>query len=257
MPSWVLYVICAIVIIVQGLAIDATTLNNATASPQNFSIDENMKNLVSLSWIDPSFEGPRIMTPDTSLINDGQVAKIAYKEIKISDLKEKINAAIEPSNPLVHDESLLMVAKFSEPGDSAIKQICSIYSYLKNGDRPIKGWIYAPDPRGSEYFNYANESIRIGDKSGCTGAGDCDDFAILMASLVESIGGTTRIILAFNNSTGGHAYAEVYLGNLNDQDDQVNDIIDWLKKEYSTMIFLHIMIVIQETYLAELRLGNR
>ena len=169
------------------------------------------------------------------------VPKVPEDEINLTagELKKMLNVRIEPDNPLVHDESLLLVAKFS--GDYTIDQICSIYDYLKNGDGPIKGWSYVRDPRGVYYFNYANESLRIGDKSECAGAGDCDDFAILISALVESIGGTTRVIMANNNSTGEHAYTEVYLGQLNSQDCQVSDIIDRLKQKYDTdSIFAHI-----------------
>ncbi len=140
-----------------------------------------------------------------------QAKKTQFQEYRRTFSNEElikiINMRIEPAHPFVRDAALLMVAKFSVPEDSpgpggpTINQICSIYSYLKNGDYPpIKGWIYVNDPRGSDYFNYANESVSIGDRSDCTGAGDCDDFAILMASLVESIGGTTRIILAITTA---------------------------------------------------------
>ncbi|MCK9566063.1 MAG: hypothetical protein M0Q43_08460 [Methanothrix sp.] len=62
-----------------------------------------------------------------------------------------------------------------------------------------------------------------------------------MSSLVESIGGTTRIILARNNSTGGHAYAEVYIGRLSDPNGRVEEIVKWLQQEYDTeKIFTHI-----------------
>lgn len=40
---------------------------------------------------------------------------------------------------------------------------------------------YVSDPRGHNYFAYAHETID-------TGGGDCDDFAILLASLYESVG---------------------------------------------------------------------
>jgi hypothetical protein len=41
--------------------------------------------------------------------------------------------------------------------------------------------------------------------------GDCDDFAILIATAIESIGGRTRINFAFNDTTReGHAFTEVY-----------------------------------------------
>jgi tetratricopeptide (TPR) repeat protein len=216
--SWVLCVLCVAVLIGQGLA------ENAPISWEIELPDIN-KTILPLPLLQLPVNGTHV----------------EYRIVKVGDLMEILNRRIEPANPLVRDEALLMVAKFSKPEDfpassgPTIKQICSIYSYLKNGDYPpINGWVYVPDPRGTEYFNYANESVRQGGRSNCTGAGDCDDFAVLMASLVESIGGTSRIVLAYNNSTGGHAYAEVYLGNLRSQSCQVNDIIDWLKKEYNT-----------------------
>ena len=160
-------------------------------------------------------------------------------EKNVGGLKEVFNTRVEPDNSRVHEEALVLVSKF--PGDLTINQISSIYSYLKKGEGSIKGWSYVRDPRGIDYFMYANQSLRIGEKAGCVGTGDCDDFAILMSALVESIGGTTRIILAHNNSTGGHAYTEVYLGNFNKPNNQVEGIIDWLKQEFNTdKIFTHI-----------------
>lgn len=162
-------------------------------------------------------------------ITGGGSTPLGIKEKKVGEFKAVFNSRVEPENPKVREEALLFAAKY--PGDLTIDQIGSIYHYLKNGENPIKGWSYIRDPRGTDYFNYANASLRIGKAAGCAGAGDCDDFAILMAALVESIGGTTRIILANNNTTGGHAYAEVYLGNLNAPDSQVEGIISWLRQE--------------------------
>jgi hypothetical protein len=160
---------------------------------------------------------------------------------KVGELKESLSIRTEPDNPVVHREAVVLGAKY--PGDHTIDRIASIYEYLKNGDDSKRGWRYVPDPRGIDYFMYANETLGIGKELGCTGAGDCDDFAILMAALVESVGGTTRIILARNNSTGGHAYAEVYLGRIDDSDSggQVEAIIDWLKEELDVdKIYTHI-----------------
>jgi tetratricopeptide (TPR) repeat protein len=163
-------------------------------------------------------------------------------ENNAGEYKKIFSARVEPDNSKVHGEALALVAKY--PGDYTIDQICSIYEYLK------KGWHYVRDPRGIDYFMYANESMAIGKGSGCAGAGDCDDFAILMSALVESIGGTTRIILAHNENIGGHAFTEVYLGQLNDQNSQVNDIINWLFQKYKTeKIFVHIETDTNEVWL--------
>ena len=226
MSKWAFCILCAVILIVPGFAdalqnkTDVSSL--LTLGPKEIQLRDEA--VISLPVVKSS-------TGSSPGVRD---SKDQYREVKIKDLKDMLNNAVEPQNTLVHDEALLMVAKLSESGDSTINQICSIYSYLKNGDGPIKGWVYVSDPRGLDYFSYANESVNIGDKSDSTGAGDCDDFAVLMASLIESIGGTTRIILAYDNSTAGHAYAEVYLGKLNSQDNQVNEIIDWLEEKYNT-----------------------
>jgi WD40 repeat protein len=163
----------------------------------------------------------------------------SQNEKNVGELKRSFDAAVEPNNPLVHEEAVVLALKY--PGDLTIEQIASIYSYLKAGDGSTGGWGYVRDPRGLDYFNYANASLKLGDRANLVGGGDCDDFAILMAALIESIGGTTRIILARNNSTGGHAYSEVFLGQISAQDNQVDGIIEWLREKYDAeRIYTHI-----------------
>ena len=172
-------------------------------------------------------------------VTGGGNAPEGTTEKKVIDLKIEFDARVEPENPRVNDEAVVLALKY--PGDLTVDQIASIYSYLKNGDDSKKGWGYVRDPRGIDYLRYANASLKLGDRANCVGGGDCDDFAILMSALVESIGGTTRIILARNNSTGGHAYTEVYLGRLNDTNNQVDEIINWLKQKFNTnKIYTHI-----------------
>jgi len=104
----------------------------------------------------------------------------------------------------------------------------------------MKGWGYIADPLGSEKNQYANETIKKGKEQARTGMGDCDDFAILMAALVESIGATPRIVLAYDSSTG-HAYTEVYLGDLGSEDNQVEEVIQWLREKYLLdNVYVHI-----------------
>ena len=112
---------------------------------------------------------------------------------------QKISQAMDYTNPVTRDFAISLAAK--SPGNFNLGQVCYIYDYLFNN------WKYVNDPRGFEYFSSASETI----KSNL--AGDCDDFAILMASLISAIGGTARISLAFNN-TSGHAFTEVCLDNM-------------------------------------------
>ncbi len=169
----------------------------------------------------------------------GSISPAGKAEKKAEEINKTLNSRVEPDNSRVHDLALALAAEHS--GDYTIDQVCEIYSYLKYGNNTKKPWSYARDPRGVDYFNFASKSLSAGDDAKCAGAGDCDDFAILMSSLVESIGGTTRIILARNNITGGHAYAEVYIGRLSDPNDRVEEIIKWLQEEYDTdRIFTHI-----------------
>ncbi len=175
-------------------------------------------------------------------IPEGKVEK------EVIDLKDELNKKVEPDNDRIRKTASILASKY--PGDHRIDQICEIYFYLKSGDNSRNGWRYVPDGRGIDSWNYANESIEIGDEINCVDLGDCDDFAILMAAFVESIGGATRIILVNNNSIGGHAYAEVYLGRLDDPNCQVEEIIEWLEQEFNTAkIYGHIDTDTKEVWL--------
>ena len=236
MSSWTLSGLCLLLLIGLGVADDVP-----------FVFDKNTSDVSSYGSAQlehayhsfPELAGvPSISTPDDNAtiefpVVGGGSAPGGKIENKAGEYKKVFSARVEPGNSIVHKEALVLVAKY--PGDYTIDQICSIYEYLK------KGWHYVRDPRGIDYFMYANESLIIGKDAGCAGAGDCDDFAVLMSALVESIGGTTRIILAHNESTGGHAFAEVYLGQFNDKNSHVNEIINWLFQKYNTdKIFTHI-----------------
>jgi tetratricopeptide (TPR) repeat protein len=172
-------------------------------------------------------------------VTGGGNAPESTTKVKLRELKRIFDERVDTNNSDVLNKGAILAAK--NPGDRTIDQVCSIYKYLKNGEDTTKGWIYVGDRRGLDYYRYANESLNLGERVKCSGIGDCDDFAILMSALIESIGGTTRIILASNNSTGGHAYAEVYLGSLGVQDNHVEEIIKWLEEKYnSDKIYTHI-----------------
>lgn len=90
-----------------------------------------------------------------------------------------------------------------DPGVFSPEQICDVFDYCYNK------WRYVNDPSGQEYLSKASETI-YGSL-----VGDCDDFAILMASCILAIGGNASIVVAFN-ANSGHAYAEVDIASFDE-----------------------------------------
>lgn len=93
------------------------------------------------------------------------------------------------------------------PGPFNPGQICEIFDYC------YQKWRYVNDPKGQEYIARASESI----SSSLTG--DCDDFAVLIASCLLAVGGNVTINTG-NNPTGGHAFAEADITEFSDSDVQ-------------------------------------
>ncbi|MGE0790049.1 MAG: FHA domain-containing protein [Sandaracinaceae bacterium] len=108
----------------------------------------------------------------------------------------RVVAAIDPSSTVTRNEAVRLAA--GEEGPFRMEQVAAIWSTVRGR------WRYVNDPRGDEYFAKASETIQ--DEY----AGDCDDFAIVLASMIEAIGGEARIVM-LDGEQGGHAYTEVCL----------------------------------------------
>lgn len=153
-------------------------------------------------------------------------------------------------------------------GTVTIDQVMAIYDYLKYGKNEIGGWNYVPDPsivpNGSKFktYSFANDTLNLGESMGISGSGDCEDFAIVMASLIGAIDGSFRIV-AVPDDYGNpiHAYCEVYLGNLNERDNKVYYLSKFLMCKYGVdEIYTHIDPSNKDVWLnldAPLTLGNR
>lgn len=138
-----------------------------------------------------------------------------------------IPEAVVPNQPCVRDFSVSLVKENQGsyanrtrglPSKQGLEQICSLHKYLASS------WKYISDPTmiRNDYYSPANRTIALGL------AGDCDDFSILNASCVEAIGGVTRIMGGFCVG-GGHAWAEVLIGDRADWDRAVKII----RQEYN------------------------
>jgi hypothetical protein len=113
--------------------------------------------------------------------------------IRASGTRDRVVASIDASSPITRNLAARVAA--GDQGPFHVGQVASVFSHARNE------WSYVNDPRGNEYFARASESIEN------DFVGDCDDFAILLVSMIEAIGGTARVVVS-DGERGGHAYAE-------------------------------------------------
>ena len=144
----------------------------------------------------------------------------------MESIKGEISRKINRGNDLVRDHGMDLIGKISGPRQ--IDQICAIYEFLVDE----RNWTYVSDWSGLDQFQYSNYTLRKGLDVGGLGKGDCDDFAILLGALVESVGASSRIVFAYG-PTGGHAYTEVYLGKAQGPGSDADQMIRWLQHEYN------------------------
>jgi hypothetical protein len=152
---------------------------------------------------------------ERSIVN--HINKVKQSNITNTDEFDKnlnlLIKSVDISNETTSDFAARLASRF--PGEYNVGQICQIYDHV------IKNWKYVNDSRNHENFRSASRSINN------NLSGDCDDFAILIASLIESVGGKTRISFAYNEESG-HAFTEVYVAknvkDLEDIADQINAV---------------------------------
>jgi predicted RNA-binding Zn-ribbon protein involved in translation (DUF1610 family) len=135
------------------------------------------------------------------------------------NLKDLVDA-IDVKNAVTTDFAAQLAAQY--PGNYNIGQVCNIYDYV------VHEWKYVNDTRGMENVRSASRTINL------NLTGDCDDFAVLIAALLEGIGGKTRISYAYNDSNG-HAFTEVYAAR---NRKEMQTVVDNINQLYGTKQFL-------------------
>jgi WD40 repeat protein len=139
--------------------------------------------------------------------------------------QSEIHSRLDPGHPDVMRTAVTMARDY--PGEFSINQVSAIYRHLVEEKR----WSYFNDPSFQEHYKYANETLEDGYRAGTGAVGDCDDFAILMASLIECLHGSARIRFAHDELTDeGHAYAELYVGKKDDP--IVDEIKNYIKDDW-------------------------
>ncbi len=101
-----------------------------------------------------------------------------------------------------------------------IGKACAIFDYL------VDNCVYTEDPDGDNWYSPDEllDSLQ----------GDCEDYAMLIAAMVNEVGGTSRVYL-----TNDHAFTAVYVGNTSDEFEAASDDI---QDYYGTILKTHAMV---------------
>ncbi|HBX51671.1 MAG: hypothetical protein A2W98_05780 [Bacteroidetes bacterium GWF2_33_38] len=120
-----------------------------------------------------------------------------FKDCNLSGNKKQLVNACNYTNNFLRNKAVSIAGQSA--GNFNLGQVCDIFDYCYNN------WKYVNDPQTTNYVEYASTTLKNGLN------GDCDDFAVLICSMVLSIGGEARINYAYN-SQSGHAFTEVNIG---------------------------------------------
>lgn len=183
-PKWLNWILLLLVIIVVFFIVVTANMINSP-NPTTVNITEEIKP-----------ENPEIKFAISQ--HDKKLFDF-LKPCSISgDFKELIDRC-DYSNTTTRNTVLGFISLENE-GVFNLGQVCDIFDHIQSN------WKYVNDPAKSEYVAYASESLQNGL------AGDCDDFSVVLAAAILSVGGESRISYAFGPS-GGHAFTEVNVGN--------------------------------------------
>lgn len=149
------------------------------------------------------------------LLEDAVMAEEGLPEADDLAMVTTYREAVRPEVPLVRDFAVTLASSNpgsyyrssadmlrAVPGEAGVRQAAAIHRYI------LGQWKYVNDPLviSTDYYSPADRTIAAGL------AGDCDDFAILLASCIEAVGGRARIMHG-SCSDGGHAWCEVFIGD--------------------------------------------
>jgi len=191
-PKSKIKIIHAYVVDSDGVCLNSEMLRKNLSSiplPQPFLTDSINVYYSYINQTSREIPPPDPDLPEEEMVEPNQIEKF---------LKDLITAC-DYMNPVTRDYAVKIAGRHSGPFN--VNQACGIFTDL------MKNWNYVNDPMGYEFFSTASNTIERANFSG-----DCDDFAILMYSLLTAIGGRARIIFAIGEQSG-HAYVELDISN--------------------------------------------
>ncbi|MDX5421812.1 MAG: transglutaminase [Hymenobacteraceae bacterium] len=117
---------------------------------------------------------------------------------------QRVKSAMQPTHPKVRAYAVENSTRYFH--DEYYRKFGKVTRYFSLFKHIRLNWKYVNDPLGMDYYSPPTESMGLM-------AGDCDDYAILMASSIMSIGGEARVVIS-----PSHMYTEVKVGTVEDLD---------------------------------------
>ncbi len=117
---------------------------------------------------------------------------------------QRVKSAMQPTHPKVRAFAVENSTRYFH--DEYYQKFGKLTRYFSLFKHVRLNWKYVNDPLGMDYYSPPVESMNLL-------AGDCDDYAILLASSVMAIGGESRVVISPN-----HMYTEVKVGAVEDLD---------------------------------------
>jgi len=124
----------------------------------------------------------------------------------------RYDQAVQPTEPSVRDFAVKAASAapgaWDNPQGSRLPNAAGARQLVLVHAAIASNWKYVSDPAVSwqDYTSPARRSLALGL------AGDCDDYATVMASCIIAVGGRARIVHGLKGRSG-HAWAEVWVGS--------------------------------------------
>lgn len=163
-------------------------------------------------------------------------------EVEVFPKEAEFRAAINYTDENVRNYAAqIAVMHFEKSINNSNRRLIHFFSIFKE---IRKRWRYVYDPSTGDYFASASETIQQLKADGKF-KGDCDDYSILMAACIKSVGGEVKLVrtqVSNGGQVSGHVYPEVLVGGVKDLED-VNYLIKrvlFVKENNNEPIYYHV-----------------
>lgn len=150
------------------------------------------------------------------LSNNSLEPKFLIENSKFRKEKE-LREAIDYTNPELRNYATSAAVKYFDD-EKHLSQNLKWVQFFSVFKEVYGRWKYVYDPMNIDYYSKASETLQQLQYDEYF-KGDCDDYSIMMAACIKSIGGEVRLVrteVERNGETIGHMYPEVKFGDSKD-----------------------------------------